>query len=136
MVNSSDVQVLESSKAIKLPDSTAAAKPRETLVVMLSATDLLVQGRKVADIDGVLASNEDLIPALLQELKYQADKSPVLTEEQEKVGRAVTIMGDHKTPYKLLKKVMSTCASADYRNMSLAVSKIAPVSSEAGEGEA
>jgi hypothetical protein len=33
-------------------------------------------------------------------------------------------MGDEKTPYSILKKVMATCASADYRNISLAVSRI------------
>lgn len=130
MVNSSDVQVLESKKAIKLPDSTAQKKPRETLVVMVSGQDILVQGRKVSSIADANQVKTEVIKPLLDELKYQANRSPKLTEEQKKFGRAVTIMGDHKTPYKLLKKIMNTCAEADYRNMSLAVSK------KAGEKDA
>ena len=35
LVNSSDVEVLPSAKSIQLPESIAAEKPRETLVVMV-----------------------------------------------------------------------------------------------------
>ncbi|MFW2403370.1 MAG: ExbD/TolR family protein, partial [Gammaproteobacteria bacterium] len=35
--------------------------------------------------------------------------------------REVTIMGDKELPYKLLKRVMATCTSADYGQISLAV---------------
>jgi biopolymer transport protein ExbD len=32
-------------------------------------------------------------------------------------------MADQKVPYQLLKKVMATCAAAEYRDISLAVTK-------------
>jgi biopolymer transport protein ExbD len=32
-------------------------------------------------------------------------------------------MADQKVPYQILKKVMATCAAAEYRNISLAVTK-------------
>ena len=35
--------------------------------------------------------------------------------------REVTIMGDKKLPYSLLKKVMASCTAADYGRISLAV---------------
>jgi biopolymer transport protein ExbD len=44
-------------------------------------------------------------------------------------------MGDESVPYALLKKVMTTCAAADYRKISLAVTKIASAATaEAVEG--
>lgn len=124
LVNSSDVEVLEANKDISLPQSVSETKPENTLVVMLNNTDLIVQGRKVADVADIMASQTLNIQALAQELQYQASKRPVLTEEEQEKGRAVTIMGDKAVPYQLLKQVMSTCASEQYRNISLAVNKV------------
>jgi biopolymer transport protein ExbD len=124
MVNSSDVKVLESGKSIKLPESVAEKTPKDTLVVMLSDKDLIVQGRKVLDVSVIGEREADTITELEKELHYQASRRPAMTEAEKSKGRAVTIMGDEKTPYSILKKVMATCASADYRNISLAVSRI------------
>lgn len=138
MVNSSDVQVLDSKKSIKLPESFAEKKPQETLVVMVNDRDLLVQGRKLADVPTVISRDEDIIPELDKELKYQASRKPITDEAQKKKGRDITIMGDKEVPYKLLKKIMTTCAQAEFRNISLAVSKVADKnivdSSAAGQG--
>ena len=72
-----------------------------------------------------VAASASGIAALTKELNYQASRAADLSEEEAKIGRAVTIMGDQSIPYELLKKVMATCAAADYRNISLAVSKVA-----------
>lgn len=56
-----------------------------------------------------------------------------MTEVEREKGRAVTIMGDQSIPYVLLKRIMSTCAANDYRNISLAVNQVAPVIAGAGE---
>ena len=37
------------------------------------------------------------------------------------MGRPVVIMGDQGMPYKLLKRIMTTCADSDYRDITLAV---------------
>lgn len=124
LVNSSDVEVLESNKDIKLPDSVAEQKPENTLVVMVSNTDLIVQGKKIASVGEILQSSDLNIDALSEELAYQASKRPELDEKEREKGRAVTIMGDKSVPYQLLKRVMSTCSQADYRDISLAVNKL------------
>lgn len=124
LVNSSEVEVLESNKDIKLPESVAEQRPKNTVVVMVNNKDLIVQGRKVADVANVLSSSELIIGTLDKELKYLSSRRPQLTEEEQKKGRAVTILGDEKVPYQLLKRVMTTCAKADFRNISLAVNKI------------
>jgi biopolymer transport protein ExbD len=47
LVNSSSSDVMEPPKNIKLPDSVVEAKPRETVIVMITPTEVLVQGEPV-----------------------------------------------------------------------------------------
>ncbi len=124
LVNSSDVEVLQYHKEIKLPESMAEQKPGSTLVVMVSAKDLLVGGRSLAKVDELLQSDEENIEVLKDELQHQISRRPELNELEKKQGRAVTIMGDQSVPYKLLKRIMRTCAANDYRHISLAVSQV------------
>ncbi len=131
MINSGDVEVLQSDKNIKLPDSVAEQKPDLTLLVKISATDVIVQGRSVALVEDILAQDDDAIELLDKELKYLADKKPLLTELEKEKGRAVTIMGDQSVSYKLLKRVMTTCAQADYRDISLAVNALPKIDERA-----
>ncbi|HEY7772998.1 MAG TPA: biopolymer transporter ExbD [Marinagarivorans sp.] len=125
LVNSSDVEVLQSNKAIKLPESVAEKKPDSTLVVMVSPEEIIISGRSIAKVDAVLAEQGDEIAALKKELEYLASRKPFANDVEAKKGRDVTIMGDNTIPYTLLKRIMTTCAQTDYRNISLAVSKIA-----------
>lgn len=121
MVNSGDVEVLQSDKNIKLPESVSEQRPDLTLLVKISPTDIIVQGRSVAKVDAVLARDDNAIAELEKELLYLAERKPMLTELEMEKGRAVTIMGDQDTPYTLLKRVMTTCAQTDFRDISLAV---------------
>ncbi|MDN3638067.1 biopolymer transporter ExbD [Simiduia curdlanivorans] len=123
LVNSSDVEVLQTDKSIVLPTSSSEQMPDTTLVVRINANDLIVGGRAVARVDEVIAAKGLDIEALALELKYLSAKARPLTPEEQVKGRAVTIMGDKAIPYTLLKKVMATCAQNEYRNISLAVSK-------------
>jgi biopolymer transport protein ExbD len=124
LVNSSDVEILQTNKAIELPVSTSEQRPDTTLVVTVSDEDIVVAGRAVATVKEVLASDDSDIPGLVKELKYQASRAGPLDPEKEQIGRPVTIMGDKEVPYILLKKIMTTCAANEYRNISLAVSKV------------
>lgn len=131
MVNSGDVEVLQSDKDIKLPESVSEQRPDLTLLIKISASDVIVQGRSVASVDDILAQDENSIAALNKELLYLAQRKPLLTEGEKEKGRAVTIMGDQNVPYKLLKRVMATCAEADYRDISLAVNALPKIDEKA-----
>jgi biopolymer transport protein TolR len=91
---------------------------------MVNANDLLLQGQRLADVASVLSSDDDIIPALEKELNYQRGRTNNLASnlegEEQKAG-AITIMGDQAIPYRLLKKIMQTCAQAGYTDISLAV---------------
>lgn len=124
LVNSSDVEVLQNNKEITLPTSVADKAPENNLVVMVSQDDILVGGRKVANVAAILASDQREIDELRKELEYLAQRKPYTSPEEQEKGRDVTIMGDETIPYKLLKKIMATCAKSEYRNISLAVSQL------------
>lgn len=124
LVNSSDVEVLQNNKAIKLPESVAEKKPETTVVVMVTEKDILVDGRAVTSVASAMASEDEQLPALKQELTYLASRNPYDSAEEQAEGRDITIMGDADIPYRLLKKIMTTCAQSEYRNISLAVSQV------------
>ncbi|MDH5257644.1 MAG: biopolymer transporter ExbD, partial [Gammaproteobacteria bacterium] len=121
LVNSADVETISTKDGIKLPESISEMKPRETLIITVNETDILVQGRKVSDVVEVLGSDSEIITSLKRELEFQLDKSKVKEALRENVSAEVTIMGDKNIPYKLLKKIMLTCAESNYGNISLAV---------------
>lgn len=124
LVNSSDVEVLQTDKTITLPESFSEQRPDTTLVVKLNADAIVVGNLPVANVKDVLNSEDVEIEALTQELQRMIERRPELTELEKQQGRAVTIMGDQAIPYELLKKVMTTCAKNDFRNIALAVSQI------------
>lgn len=124
MMNSGNVEVLDLDKTIKLPDSIAEKRAEETLLIKINADDIIVQGRRVAGVADVLAAADDAIPALRDELGVWAGRKLELTDAEKERGRAVTIMGDQQIPYRLLKRVMTTCAQADFRDISLAVAAL------------
>lgn len=125
LVNSSQVEVLQNDKSIKLPESVADKPPQETLIVMVTNEDIIINGRVITDVNSVMASEGEEIAPLKAELEYLASRRPYLSAEEQQEGRDVTIMGDAALPYTLLKKIMTTCAASEYRNIALAVSQIA-----------
>ncbi|GAA3937505.1 biopolymer transporter ExbD [Litoribacillus peritrichatus] len=122
MVNQSDVKVLESNDSIKLPESQAESLPEEALVIFVNKENILVQGRSVAKVSE-LNGSEALISSLRDELLYQASKQKLVAEGVEQEGRPITIAGDKEIPYNLLKRIMATCADANYTDISLAVNR-------------
>ena len=118
--NSGGVETLPSPKAVHLPESVAEKAPRETVIVVVSGSEILVGGRRIASVAEVLATEGDLIAPLKAELDLQANRQAV-REDTKAQGKAITIMGDKDIPYKLLRKVMYTSARADYTDVAFAV---------------
>jgi len=121
LVNSSDVEVLPSTKAIKLPESVAEMKPRETVIVMVTDQAILVQGHQVISVKEAMASGQAVLKPLQAALEQQAARILRRQQGRAPVAPEVTIMGDRKIAYRLLKKVMVSCTLAHYGKVSLAV---------------
>ena len=121
LVNSTEVEVLPNAKDVQLPESIAEQKAEETVVILVSETEILVQGSPVLSIEDAMAENASVLEPLKAALVSQNDRVLRRTADAEIAQRAVTIMGDRDIPYRLLKKVMRTCSDADYGRISLAV---------------
>ena len=119
LVSSSDVQQLPNNKKISLPTSIAEKAPKETIVIAITKTAILVQGVEVAKLDDVLQNPAPEIARLEQELKFHSSKSVNLRQPGAS-GHAVTIMGDENIPYQLLRKILATCRQADYTQIAFA----------------
>jgi biopolymer transport protein ExbD len=130
MVNSGDVEVLQSDKNVVLPSSVSEQKPEVALTIKISEQDIVVQGRRIETIAAALDQTGNSIAKLSQELEYQSSRAAKLTETEQQTGRAIIIMGNQAMPYKLLKRIMTTCADSDYRDISLAVNSLPVVPEE------
>jgi len=115
------VEILPNSKGVKLPESNAEKSPRETLVVTVTGTEIVVDGRRVATVAEAMATPDDVIAPLKAELELLQSNRKVIRKENEAASKAVTIMGDKEIPYRLLRKVMVTAARADFTDVSFAV---------------
>ena len=124
--SATEVETLPSFRAVKLPESTAETQPKETIVVLVSGTEIVVDGRKVADVADVMKAGDDVIPELKAELEL-LNKRQVIRAKNEATKSAVTIMGDKDIPYSLLRKVMVTSSRANFTEVSFAVRQKADV---------
>ena len=131
IVNQSEVRVLDTTNQINLPVSLAEKLPNENVLITVLDKSVIVQGRAVWQQESALSafsSDDDLYQPLIEavktELSYIAGKRPQLSEQEQELGRAVTIIGDASVPYQVLKQIMAACADSNYRNMSLAVKQL------------
>ncbi len=121
LVNSSSSDVMEPPKNIKLPVSLVEAKPRETVIVMITPSQVLVQGEAVITTQEVIDSKEPIIEAVMQRLILQQKKIIGINTKVVAQSREVTVLAHRTVPFHLMKKVMASCTSAGYGKISLAV---------------
>ena len=123
LVNSGSVEVLDAPKEVSLPESRVEAKPRETVVILISPTEVLVQGKLVALVDEIIEDKTsvlDPIAARLEQLKENVIGTNTLAVS---TSQEVTILADKSVPFTVIKTIMSTCTSEGFENVSLAVTQ-------------
>lgn len=121
LVNSSSSDVMEPPKHIKLPDSSVEAKPRETVIVMITPDQVLVQGEPVISTQEVINSKEPVIEEIKERLILQKKKVIGISTKTVSQSKEVTVLAHRTVPFHLMKKVMASSASAGYGKISLAV---------------
>lgn len=121
LVNQSAVEVLEPPKEIKLPDSVVEAKPRQTLVIMVSEQTIMVQGEPTVSMADVLATKDEIIRPVMERLSRIRQTTVGLNTEAVAKTNEVVILAHKTIPFKVLKKLMSTCTVSGYTKISLAV---------------
>jgi len=121
LVNATGSEVLPAPKNIVLPEAAAEKLPVLNLVVAVDERSIRLQGKPVALVKDALDPRKKTIEPLFEALRREASANKDVSVEQ-----GVTIMGDREIPYGLLKKIMLTCAGAQFTNISFAVSQKAP----------
>ena len=121
LVNSSSSDVMEPPKMIKLPDSSVEAKPRETVIVMITPEQILVQGVPVISTQEVIDSKTAVIEEVKQRLLLQKKKVIGISTKTVSQSNEVTVLAHRTVPFHLMKKVMASCTSAGYGKISMAV---------------
>ena len=121
LANSSSSEVLATPKLINLPTSVVEAKPRETVVIMVSPATVIVQGEVVIDTPELLDSTNASIPAITERLS-QLERNIIGINTKEIVeSKEITVLADKTIPFRVLKKIMLTCTASGYGKISLAV---------------
>jgi biopolymer transport protein ExbD len=123
LVNSGSVEILDSPKEVTLPESRVETKPRETVVIFISPTQVLVQGQLVAMVEDILEDKTsvlDPIVARLAQLKENVIGTNTLAVSN---SLEVTILADKSVPFTVINTIMSTCTGAGFENVSLAVTQ-------------
>lgn len=121
LVNSSTAEQLPNRADLELPESIAERKPEQTVIVMVTRDQILVQGRPVATIADVLESDERTVPAVSAQLQQERERVIGVTTRAVAKKDEVTIMADRAIPYRLLRKLMQSCTRVGYTSISLAV---------------
>lgn len=119
LVYSTEVEVIQNTKGIDIPQSIAQAQPHRSVVVMITKTDLFVQGERIASVNELRSGGQIVAP-----LKAALERPLLVGREMSQrdiASREITIMADKSLPYEVLKKVMATCTDANFGRISLAV---------------
>lgn len=122
LVNQSDNPVVDPPKDIKLPNSIVETKPRETVVVAVSNTEILVKGEHVATMQEVLESNARIVDSI-RERMVKIRESSIGLDEDGTDSTEVTILADQTVHYSTMKRIMSSCTAAGFNRISLAVNQ-------------
>ena len=83
LVNSAEVQKIPTTKAVELPESATNVNPNESIVVMVTPTDILVDNEIVASVSDLkeAATATTAIDALQAALKLQSGKRQVINAD-------------------------------------------------------
>jgi len=102
---------------IELPDSVVETRPRETLAIVVNPEAVMIHGAPVVKTSELY---EDRIGTVVQikERLEELEREVGITAPESK---EITLLADKTIPFKVLKKIMSTCTASGYGRISLAV---------------
>ena len=122
LVYSAEVEVVQNSKGIEVPMSSAETQPKQSVLVTVTTDSVFVQGELVASTADVREQKALQIDALKEVLSRPMSSAGTPAEQQAALStREITVLADKSLPYEVVRKVMGTCTSAAYGKLSLAV---------------
>jgi biopolymer transport protein ExbD len=122
---SAEGDIITVSKNMQLPTSSAQKHPKLTVNVTVTNEIVMAEQTIVANVEDVLKSDDLEIPGLrswLDERRTTTEKIAQYSTSTSFKGE-VTISGDKRIRFRLLKKIMYTCGQAGFSSFQLAVAK-------------
>ena len=117
LVHAADAELLANPRNVSMPMSVSELKPRQATVITVARDMLYVNGEEVIPLSAVAASTEAVIEPLRVKLRKQA-RSLLGAGAPE---REITVIADKSLMYPVLRRIVASCAAAEYRKVSLAV---------------
>jgi biopolymer transport protein ExbD len=120
LITSTSVQVLRNPPNLVLPNSTTLQAPNDTPVLMVTEQSILLNGKPLMSTAEARATPGEVLGPVKSEL-LQVSLLPIETDRARLTRGEINIMADKDIPYELLKKVMKTCAEAQFARISMSV---------------
>jgi len=121
-------EVLMMTKDIQLPEAMNVREVEMVPVVMVSNDQVLVSGTVIGRVEDLSREDYLNIPALeekLREMKKQFEDLHSLAKDDAGGFKGdVNIQGNKDVQFKIIKRVMFSCATAGYNNINFAVMSI------------
>jgi biopolymer transport protein ExbD len=116
-------EVLFMSKDIQLPTASHGKEIERAPVVAITDQFIGLEGQKVVDVDQIAHDeilNIQQLEDSLRDLKKREEFVHQLDKEHQFEGK-INIQADKRTHFKIVKRVMYSCAMAGYGNINFAV---------------
>jgi biopolymer transport protein TolR len=117
LVHAADAELLSNPRNISMPMSVSELKPREATVITVARDMLYVNGEEVVPVASIGASAEPVVEPLRAKLRKQARSLIGAGSET----REVTVIAEKSLMYPVLRRIIASCAAAEYTKVSLAV---------------
>jgi biopolymer transport protein ExbD len=111
------------SKEIQLPTASHSTEIERAPVVAITDNFIGLEGQKVVDVDQIAHDeilNIQQLEDSLRDLKKREEFVHQMDKEHQFEGK-INIQADKKTHFKIVKRVMYSCAMAGFQNINFAV---------------
>jgi len=118
-------EILNMTKDIQLPEAVNVKEVEMVPVVMISNEQVLVSGNIIGRVEDLSREDYLNIPALeekLRDMKKQYEDLHTMAKDSEGGFKGdVNIQANKEVQFKIVKRVMFSCAAAGYNNINFAV---------------
>jgi biopolymer transport protein ExbD len=120
---STEGQIISVSNDLSLPKSSAKKTPELNVNIIVTNKYIMAENEKLVSVDEVLANDDLVVPQLSEWLGQRRELTEKIARysTQTTFKGNVTIQGDKRIHFRLLKKIMYTCGQQGFNNFALAV---------------
>ena len=106
-----------------LPESVVETKPKGTVAISVTSEAVMIQGKAVIRTADLYDDRIGTVPQITERLEQiELSMNKMRTKKVAEIEtREITLLADKTIPFKVLKKIMTSCTASGYGKISLAV---------------